>query len=332
MGLKQRSIGPATRPGRARYWLLVGLSLSLAVGASPAQAADGGEAESYPACAHVPTANDVSAAQGAYKAGQVSFQEADYERALLYWEDAFRRDCTAHKLLLNLARAYELSGDLSGAVNALQTYIGRAPEADDRASVEKRIARLREKLEEERAATAAATPPSPAASDDATTTTTGTDSAPTTRAKPIWPVVLTASGAATIVIGSTVGVLGALDIGKEKDRIAGSFSTADGAQCERDGRQWSCPEDLLEEVQVALDNSDELARAKTMRNLGIVVGVGGAALAGVGAYFWYKLWSAPTTRSAARSGGVHDGVSRTPPLLVPLVSPSFAGLRFNAQF
>ena len=120
------------------------LAASLLVGTAHA------EVKPYPSCERDPTESDISAAKGAYEAGQVSFQEADYDRALLYWEDAFRRDCTAVKLLLNIARAYELSGAPASAVNALQTYVDRRPDAKDRDSVEKRIAKLKEKVEEEK--------------------------------------------------------------------------------------------------------------------------------------------------------------------------------------
>lgn len=326
MGLQQESNGRMTRPARGQRWTFVGLTFGLCLMAQSAMAKEVG---TYPPCAHIPTENDVAAAQGAYKAGQVSFQEADYERALLYWEDAFRRDCTAVKLLLNIARAYELSGELSGAVNALETYLERAPDAEDRASVEKRMARLNERLDEERASAAAATPAPSTPERDETSSAEATQSAPT---KPAWPVVLTASGVAGIIIGTTVGVLGAVDVGDEKDRIAGEFSTADGAQCERDGRRWNCPGELLDEVELALDNSDELKRAETMRTVGIVVGAGGAVLTGVGAYFWYKLWSASSSRDVARRGRTAQGLSAPVPLLVPQVSPHFAGLNFSAQF
>ena len=63
----------------------------------------------FPPCEGKPSETDVAAAQGAFQAGKVSFDEADYQRAINYWEDAFRRDCTATALLLNLARAYELN-------------------------------------------------------------------------------------------------------------------------------------------------------------------------------------------------------------------------------
>lgn len=102
-------------------------------------------ANPFPPCADKPSESDVAAAQGAFQAGKVSFDEADYERAISYWEDAFRRDCTATALLLNLARAYELNEEPRNAVVALKTYLEREPETAERAPIEKRIEVLEQK-------------------------------------------------------------------------------------------------------------------------------------------------------------------------------------------
>src|SRR5688572_29021694 len=58
----------------------------------------------YPACASEPDAQSIQAARGAFEAGKAAFEEGDYDRAIMYWEDAYRRDCTAHAMLKNLAR------------------------------------------------------------------------------------------------------------------------------------------------------------------------------------------------------------------------------------
>src|SRR3972149_3238348 len=91
---------------------LFGLTLLATAAVASAQT----QAPTYPECKNQPTDSDVSAAKGAFQAGQASFNEADYTRAITYWEDAYRRDCTAHALLLNLARAYELNGQKHHAV------------------------------------------------------------------------------------------------------------------------------------------------------------------------------------------------------------------------
>ena len=50
-------------------------------------------------------------------------QRGDYATAITYWRDAYRRDCTAHALLLNLARAFELKGDRAEAVNVARDIL-----------------------------------------------------------------------------------------------------------------------------------------------------------------------------------------------------------------
>src|SRR5687768_5293342 len=105
-------------------WALASTLLS-----SPAWAAPGQGGFSYPPCDRAPTENETTAAKHAFQAGNASFDEADYTRAITYWEDAYRRDCTAHLLLLNLARAYELDGQKERAIVSLQTYLERSPDA-----------------------------------------------------------------------------------------------------------------------------------------------------------------------------------------------------------
>ena len=71
-----------------------------------------------------------------------AFNSADYAGAIGHWEHAYRLDCTAHALLLNLARAHELAGNPQAAAQALRTYLARVPQASSRAQIERRIQRL----------------------------------------------------------------------------------------------------------------------------------------------------------------------------------------------
>ena len=54
-------------------------------------------------------------------------------------------------ILYNLARAYEGQGDSKSAVEAYQKYLDEAPKAEDRGSVERRIATLSRQLDEKAA-------------------------------------------------------------------------------------------------------------------------------------------------------------------------------------
>jgi tetratricopeptide (TPR) repeat protein len=109
-----------------------------------------GEVHQYPECHKSPSESDIQGAKGAFQAGSVSFNEADYDRAVLYWEDAFRRDCTATLLLHHLARAYEGQGNYQQSVVALKTYLERSPELAERPQILRRIEVFEQKIEEER--------------------------------------------------------------------------------------------------------------------------------------------------------------------------------------
>ncbi|MBN2196705.1 MAG: hypothetical protein JW751_28105 [Polyangiaceae bacterium] len=132
----------------------LGVALTLAAATARAET-------SYPECAVEPAPEAVEAAQGAFKAGKAAFDEADYQRAINYWLDAYRRDCRAHDLLLNLARAYELRGDKTEAIHALKTYLERKPETSQREQFERRIANLEEPLSAEPTEATALTEASP---------------------------------------------------------------------------------------------------------------------------------------------------------------------------
>src|SRR5262245_55933829 len=134
-----------------RGWLVTGF---ISLSSAGALAAD--TKTPFPPCTTAPTEADRNAAKGAFAAGQGSFNEADYATAITYWRDAYRRDCTAHALLLNLARAYELKGERSEAVNSLETYLQRKPDASDADQIRRRIDNLKTQM-------AAAAPPPTAA-------------------------------------------------------------------------------------------------------------------------------------------------------------------------
>src|SRR5689334_24272421 len=131
--------------------------ITAAVLALPGLARAAEETHAYVECTHEASDTDLTAAKAAFQAGNVSFNEADYPRAILYWEDAFRRDCTAHPLLLNLARAYELNGQKQQAVTALETFLEREPNSSESAQIQRRIEVLKKQIDAERAAAVPAT-------------------------------------------------------------------------------------------------------------------------------------------------------------------------------
>jgi hypothetical protein len=158
----------AFRRRRSRCWILGWLALASAPAPALAQpAAPANGADSCP----TPTPADTEAAKTSFRDGQLAFTEASYSRAVELWSDAYRLDCTAHGLLLNLAMAQELLGRPEDAARTLELFNRRAPESPYVEANRKRIDRLRRlwveqtraRAREQRKASAPALMPPPAA-------------------------------------------------------------------------------------------------------------------------------------------------------------------------
>src|SRR5438445_237295 len=158
----------------------------------------------YPDCVREQNDAEVAAAKGAFQSGNASFNEADYARAIDYWEDAYRRDCTANPLLLNLARAYELAGRKRQAVVALETFLAREPNSGEKEQINRRVEVLKKKIAEEDAAAAAAPPPStgPTPPPPPGPTTGPVEPAPTQAKRSPWPWVVIGVGGAAAIVGT----------------------------------------------------------------------------------------------------------------------------------
>jgi tetratricopeptide (TPR) repeat protein len=297
----QRSLSLLARPwARSLSSLLAALAL-LSV---PALAQAEEPTKSYPDCGREPTDAEVQAAKGAFDAGNASFNEADYSRAIDYWEDAFRRDCTANPLLLNLARAYELAGRKRQAVVALETYIARRPSSGEKDQINRRVEVLKTKIAEEDAAAAAAPPTTNGGTTPTTTgaTTTTPTEQPAPRAKRSagpW-IVMGIGGAAAVV-----GAIGYVSSKQKMDDAAAACGPGGRANCASD---------------TAVEDGNE-AR-KNLTTSGVVLGVGVAAVAG-GAIWWYL--------DGKRVANAQASVPRRT-AVVPLVSPELAGLSVSGSF
>jgi hypothetical protein len=263
-------------------------------------------AKVFPECTRVPTENDTSAAKGAFEAGQVSFQEADYARAILYWEDAFRRDCTALPLLLNLARAYELSGDKRNAVVALRTFLARRPNASDKDQIARRIEVLEAQLEREKAAAAppAATasantggeaqpaPAEPAAQPTAAEPSPAEPVEESSGIQPLWPLFVAGGGLAVGVVGAVLWADGQSAVNK----------------CTETGNStFECPDEPTRQ------DAESGQSRKTAGQ--ILTGVGAGLLIG-GGLTWLLL------RDSEQESAI----------VAPSVAPGFAGIELAGRF
>ena len=257
----------------------------------------------YPSCTGTPTKADSDAAHGAYIAGKGSFDENDYARAVEYFKDAYRRDCTKHDLLNIIARAYELKGDRAEAVNALETYLKRVPPNEPgNEQIQRRITNLKAQI--------AAAPPTPTpvvtAPVEPVPSTPATpppatpppDRATSERTHSVGPWVLVGVGGAAAVAGIVLLVVGQGKISESKDKCP-------------------IPPGGMARVCVGGVNGDSLqSEGNTLSAVGGVVGgVGVAAIAG-GLIWHFTESTGPETRARIR----------------PDVRPGYAGLTVGAHF
>ena len=262
----------------------------------------------FPPCTTTATEADRKAAQGAFAAGQGSFNESDYSTAITYWRDAYRRDCSAHALLLNLARAYELKGDRAEAVNALETYLQRKPDAPDAEQVRRRIENLKSQITATEKpvptalpAASAAVPPPPAATTAAPATPPpAPEAADTGRSRSAVPLIVAGGGGVLAIVGALVLAGGANKVKEAEDKCPS---------------RESCPPDVAEEGN---------AGRRQQTTGGVLIGVGVAAAGG--GLLWYFL-SSPSNDPPPRTA-----FDLRRPTASPAVGPGYAGVSLGASF
>jgi hypothetical protein len=256
------------------------------------------ETHVYVECTHEASDTDLTAAKAAFQAGNVSFNEADYPRAILYWEDAFRRDCTAHPLLLNLARAYELNGQKRQAVISLETFLQREPSSTERAQIQRRIEVLKKQLETERAATPVAAPTAAPPTD--TTAPEPAPQAANNAARPkshqLLPLVVAGVGAAVFVVGGLIYLDGAKKV-REFEKDCGTDHTG-------------CPKGY------DVDGANAAIKKETTGAVIALVGVPILA----GGLIWYFVANAP------------EKTASVGPKVAPLLAPGLYGVSLDARF
>jgi tetratricopeptide (TPR) repeat protein len=274
--------------------VLVGLA-----GLAPSRAFAADETRPYAECTHEASDADLTAAKAAFQAGNVSFNEADYPRAILYWEDAFRRDCTAHPLLLNLARAYELNGQKRQAVVALETFLEREPNSTERAQIQRRIEVLKKQLDAEQAPVPTTAPPPPGPAPAAPAQPAEQRRGPVNlsehpKSPQVLPLVVAGIGAAVFVVG---GLIYLDNAGKVKD-----FEKTCGKQ------HNMCPPGY---------DYGPANKAATRETAGGVTALVGLPIL-AGGLIWYFVASSPSKSTAA--------------VVTPAVGPGFYGVALNSRF
>lgn len=271
----------------------------------------------YAPCDKKPTQSETAAAKGAFQAGQAAFNEADYDRAITYWEDAFRRDCSASPLLLNLARAYELDGQKRHAVLALQTYLTRNPGSSDESGIKRRIDKLNDQINSETVQqqisggpTTATTPPETTPAEATTGGPAGPQAPPEdTGEKPRSAVPLIVAGA-----GGALAIVGGVIFFAAQSKISDVEAKCGGRNC-------TSPPLATQADAQSLTNQGNSAR--TRATIGGTLGIVGLAGA-VGGTVWYFMQPTKTTQTAT-SRGFRAGVS-------PSVGFGYTGVDVVGQF
>jgi hypothetical protein len=289
-------------PSPMRFVTSCFLALPLCLLAGQALAAEP-PTHTYADCAREPSEADLTAAKAAFQAGNVSFNEADYPRALLYWEDAFRRDCTAHPLLLNLARAYELSGQKKQAVIALEAFLTREPNSPERAQIARRAEVLKKQIESDEAATKALPPPTTATPATATPAPAPAPLPPPpepSKGTQVLPLVIAGVGGAVVIVGGIVWLGASAEVRR--------FEKA----CPRDPvkDEFKCPRDQEDKIEPA----NQASKRQTVSGA-VTAFVGLPMLAG--GLIWFF----------ASSPGKHPAA-----VVTPAVGPGFAGFSLDARF
>jgi tetratricopeptide (TPR) repeat protein len=286
---------------------------TITLGAGHALAADGKPAP-FPPCTTTPTPADQKGAKGAFDAGQASYLEADYGTAVTYWRDAYRRDCTAHAMLLNLARAYEAKGDRAEAINALETYLQRKPDDPNADQIQRRIQNLKAQM-----AAAAPPPLPPQAAPPPPVAVVQPVAAPAAPVAPAEPASASSGkrSIGPIIVASAGGVIA----------VVGAVVMAGGAKKIQDA-EATCPSRQCPVVQPTDPRAAQIAQAKDDGNAGRAEVTKGAVLAGVGialgvgGLIWYFAMPKASTGTPAANKAT----------FTPAVAPGFAGVSFGGTF
>ncbi|WP_437940813.1 tetratricopeptide repeat protein [Sorangium sp. So ce341] len=284
-----------------RTWL-VGLGAGMFLAAGLAVAGD--PAIEYPECNRTATPADLEGAKGAHKAATQFYERADYDRAIQYWKDAYRLDCAAHAVLINIANAYEKKGDRAEAVTALETYLARMPDATDAQTIQDKIQNLRNSIRPAPTPTASesASAPVPPPTLPTASATPSLSAEPPPPPQPPYgyaPWVATGAGVVTLLVGGILTSSGFADIGAAED---------------------SCPS----RVDCEPDVADLGNQGRTHATVGgVLLGLGAAGVAG--GLIWELGFNQP--RPAASSTAPSAGVR-----LTPVAGPGAAGVGVSGRF
>ena len=260
------------------------------------------------------TKSDRDRAHTVFLSGKQYLEEANYDKAISYFKDAYSIDCSVHGILPIIASAYERKGDKREAIRALEEYQQRAPTAGDHEVIERRIKNLKDQVAQEQPTVTS--PPSASASAAAPTASASSESAPPSSSSsaapmPPPPVHETTSyhqAGPWIVMGVGLAAVagGAIAYGVGAGKVSSAENTC--------GSNHACPGTA---VGTAAANDGNTGR--TLDEVGVTVGSIGLAAVVAGA-IWH-LVERPSEKGVASS---HLRVN-------PLLAPRAAGISLEGS-
>jgi hypothetical protein len=261
------------------------------------------------------TKADVDRAHTVFLSGKGFLDEANYDKAISYFKDAYSIDCSVHAILPIIATAYERKGDKAEAIHALGEYLTRVPNAPDREVIERRIRNLRDQLAAEKpTATATATAPTASAVPTASAiptapepTASATVTAPTATFTSEPPPYAASHGAAPWVV-SGVGLAAVIAGGVMLGVGSGDVSSANTA----------CPS----HQNCAQDIANKGNTGRGLETAGVITGAVGVVAVGAGLIWHFTEPTTPRTGSAPAPGTQ----------MTPVVAPGYAGLSLGGSF
>jgi tetratricopeptide (TPR) repeat protein len=255
---------------------------------------------------------DGDRAHTVFLSGKQFLEEANYDKAISYFKDAYSIDCSVHAILPIIAAAYERKGDKAEAVRALEEYLRRAPNAPDREVVERRIKNLGDQLAREQPS-ATATPTAPTATASGAPSATGTtESVPAASGSPA-PAPTAAVESSSSVGGKSVAPWVLVGVGGA-GLVAGGVLLGIGSG-EVSGALDKCPT-----RSCSKDNASAISQGNDGRHLetaGVIVGALGIAAIAGGLIWHFAETPAPTV------GSTH---------LTPMVGREYAGVALDGTF
>jgi hypothetical protein len=244
-----------------------------------------------------PSDADKARAKELFDNGQILYDEGRYDDAVTAWQESYRLSGYPD-LLFNISNAYERAGKYTEALDTLNKYRAYAS-ADERATLDRRIAGLQER----KAAQDAEAARIAALQAQTTTTTTTTTTTPTPTTPPpktgggvqALPIALLSTGAVGLGVGGVFAAGAAGAMGDIKDQCVPA-----------DGGGYLCPT----AASTAAD-----ARGQKATISAVALGVGGAfAIGGV---------VAAIAGNGASDGDVSFG---------PLIGGDGAGITMSGRF